>query len=87
MSVVIVVSSPPDRKAYRSNDPRSAVVLAEKALWPLLESGRKVSVIVQATDVQLQQSLQRYFRDLVRVEQECSFPPRSQPEAPRNARA
>jgi hypothetical protein len=87
MSVVIVISSPPDRKAYRSSDPRSAVLLAEQALWPMLESGRKVSVIVQATDMQLQQSLQRYFQDLVRTEVECNFPPRPAPEAPRNARA
>lgn len=70
MSIVIVVSSPPDRQAYRSEDPRSAAVLAEKAIWPLLKLGRRVHVIVQATDPAVEKTLQRYFRDLIRVEAE-----------------
>ncbi len=72
MSIVIVVSSPPDRQAYRSDDPRSATVLAEKAIWPLLKLGRKVNVVVQATDPNVEKNLQRYFRDLIRTETECN---------------
>lgn len=70
MSIVIVVSSPPDRQVYRSEDPRSAVVSAEKAIWPLLKSGRKVQVVVQAVDPSVEASLTVYFRDLIRTEAE-----------------
>ncbi|MGE3248188.1 MAG: hypothetical protein AB7F96_08355 [Beijerinckiaceae bacterium] len=70
MSVVIVVSSPPDRQAFRSMDGRSAAILAEKALWPLLKAGRKVNVIVQATEPHVEKSLNAYFRELVRSESE-----------------
>ena len=70
MNIVIVVSSPPDRQAFRSDDPRSAAILAEKSLWPRLKCGRKVQVTVQASDPAIEASLTAYFRDLIRTESE-----------------
>jgi len=70
MSIVIVVSAPPDRCAYRCADARSAARSAESAIWRLLREGRRVNVIVQAEDLRVERELRAYFRDLIAAEAE-----------------
>lgn len=71
MKIAIVLSAPPMRQVFRGSDQRSVAVVAEKALWPLLEADQLVAVEVQCADEALQSGLSAYFKSV--IEEERSF--------------
>lgn len=85
MKVAIVISAPPLRQVFRGEDVRAVAIVAEKALWPLVESGTSVSVTVQCGGARQQARLNDYFRDII-AEQKAlaAFEARSR-ESGRNA--
>ncbi len=65
MKIATVLSAPPMRQVFRGSDPRSVAVVAEKALWPLLEADQLVAVEVQCADEALQSGVSEYFKTLI----------------------
>lgn len=70
MKIAIVISSPPLRQVFRGENPRAVAVIAERALWPLLEAGAPLSVTVQCSSARAQAQLNDYFNELVAEERE-----------------
>ena len=70
MKIAIVISAPPMRQVFRGVDVRAVTIVAERALWPLLEYGQPVTVTVQTGGARMQAQLNGYFLDLIRNEQD-----------------
>ena len=70
MKIAIVISAPPMRQVFRGVDVRAVTIVAERALWPLLECGQPVTVTIQTGSARMQAQLNGYFLDLIRNEQE-----------------
>ncbi len=70
MNLAIVLSAPPMRQVFRGIDVRSVAIVAERALWPLLESNLSVTVSVQCGKKDVQAKLETYFLELIRSDRE-----------------
>lgn len=70
MKIAIVISSPPLRQVFRGEQPRAVCVIAERALWPLLEAGSPLTVTVQCSSARTQAQLNDYFNELIATERE-----------------
>ncbi len=68
MKIAIVLSSPPVRQVFRGIDVRGVAIVAERAMWPLLEAGQPVVVTVQCGNARLQAQVNQYFNDLIQNE-------------------
>ncbi len=68
MKIAIVLSSPPLRQVFRGIDVRAVTIVAERAIWPMLEAGQPVVVTVQCGNSRQQAQVNQYFNDLIRNE-------------------